>query len=55
MLAVLFSENKWNVMHVMTDYAKTYASTIYKSLRAAVHMHAVTVMQIKQLLLVVVA
>ena len=55
MLAVLFSGNKWNVMLVMTDYAKTYASTTYQSLRAAVHMRTITVMQIKLLLLVVVA
>ena len=55
MLAVLFLENKWNVMLVMTDYAKTYASTIYHSLRAAVHMRTITVMQIKLLVVVVVA
>ena len=55
MLAALFSENKWDVMLVMTDYAKTYASTIYQSLRAAVHMRTITVMQIKLVVVVVVA
>ena len=55
MLAVLFLENKWNVMLVMTDYAKTYASTTYQSLRAAVDMRTITVMQIKLLVVVVVA
>ena len=27
--SAFFSENKWNIMLVMTDYAKTYARTIY--------------------------
>ena len=27
--SAFFPENKWNIMHVMTDYAKTYARTIY--------------------------
>ena len=40
-------------MLVITDYAKTYASTIYQSLRAAVHMRTITVMQIKLVVVVV--
>ena len=40
-------------MLVITDYAKTYTSTIYQSLRAAVHMRTITVMQIKLVVVVV--